>query len=386
MTAALSAAAQQPVSTPGERQIVVWRVGSPYTGDIPDTTVPLDLKVNAAKIGCSIRIEAFRAKAFAQTFFDAFERHQEPDVIAFDNYGIIDGITTQLGGFTGIGSSPTVRNNLVAVSESLKNFVAGDRLGGWQFLVSTSKNREAARLLALRPPECSGGLPLTPMPSDIQLIAQRVSDTYLQRSTSLQTYEDGNRLIAEGVGRDPLQVSETKACGCWGNEHLAFVSMVSTFDSTKMVGQIHVLLILRKQGAQWQLLAASTDPISNGPFLSQIPAISGVLQKPWNSSNEPIPAELLFPENGGLPKPASGERFGNFNWRPSPSVDVVAEIVEFAYQNDARLFLRLRSRKLTTDEISEGLLLHSQSQWKWRVWSITDAGTVAFSQPRSFWH
>jgi hypothetical protein len=100
--AAPSIFSQGPVSSSGGTTIVVWRVGSPHAGDTPDTTVPLDLKLSAKKLGVTVRIEAFPAKGFAQTFFDAFEAHQEPDVISIDNYGIIDGITTKLGAFTGM--------------------------------------------------------------------------------------------------------------------------------------------------------------------------------------------------------------------------------------------------------------------------------------------
>ena len=118
--AALPAPAQQAVSTGAGGPIVVWKVGSPHAGDTPDTTVPPDLELNAEKIGGSIRIEALPATGFAQTFFDALEKHQEPDVLAFDNFGIIDGIKTAPGDFTGIGSRETVRKSLIQVTNSLK--------------------------------------------------------------------------------------------------------------------------------------------------------------------------------------------------------------------------------------------------------------------------
>jgi hypothetical protein len=363
---------------------VVWKVGSPHTGDTPDTTAPLDLKLSAKKLGTTVRIKAFPAKGFAQTFFDAFEAHQEPDVIAIDNYGIIDGITTKLGAFTGIGSSQTVARSLVTVTDSLKG-LAGGR-GGWQFLVSTSKNHEVARLLALQPPECDARTPQLLVPVEVQPVARTIADAYLQQLASLKTYEDSDRLVAEGMRRGPLHVDETTTCGYWGNDHLAFISLVSTYESAKAIGQIPVLLVLRKQDTQWRLLTASTDPISNGGFLMQIAAISGVLQGSSNNGSNPNAAELLSPADGQTPVPGASQRFGNFTWRSSASHNVVAEIVEFAYQNDARLFLRLRQTNLTTEQISDGQLWTSRSEWKWRVWSINDAGAVAFSESRSFLH
>src|ERR1700675_1828737 len=67
--------------------------------------------------------------------------NQEPDILVIDNYGMIDGITTPLGDFTGIGSSGKIRQGLVKVSESLSALEGPKR--GWEFLMQTSKNHEA---------------------------------------------------------------------------------------------------------------------------------------------------------------------------------------------------------------------------------------------------
>jgi hypothetical protein len=225
------------------------------------------------------------------------------------------------------------------------------------------------------------------LPRDIQIVAPRISAAYLQGATaSLKAYEDPDRLVSEGTRRDPLQVSETRDCGYWGNEHLAFVPVSFSYQSAKTIGWIDVLLILRKQRTQWQLLAASTDPISTGSFLNQVPQLAAALQKPWNPGSQPVSAKLLSPQDGQSPAPAAGQRFGDFVWQPSPSGNVVAEIVEFAYQNDARLFLRSRSSRLATDQISSGQLWNTRSQWRWRIWSVSDASAVSFSQARSFAH
>ena len=381
----LLALAQERVSSFSDAPIIVWRIGSPHTGDTPDTTVPLDLQLKAEKIGSDIKVEAFPAQEFSQIFFEAFKAHQEPDILAFDNYGILDGITTNLGGFTGIGSSPTVRKALIEVTGSLKDLTGGQ--GGWQFLISTSKNHQAAKTLALQSPECDASLVSeSSPPSDVQILASRISDAFLEQSRSLQAYENGKRLVAEGVRRGPVQVLETKACGYWGNDHLAFVSLLSSYQSAKQVGQIPVLLVLRKQDDTWRLLTASTDPISNTRFLEQIRSLAGRLQRPWNQRSEPQPAELLSPEDGQFPPAEPGQRFGSFRWSPSASDDVVAEVVEFAYQNDARLFLRLRTKGVTSEQLSAGELWTSRSEWKWRVWSISEAGTIAFSPARRFPH
>ncbi len=335
-------------------------------------------------MGYEIRIEAFAAHRFAQIFFDAFATNQEPDVISFDNYGILRGITTQLGAFTGIESSPVVQKSLVLVTGSFKALEGG--LGGWQFLVSTSRNYEAARSVALASSECDRVLPSTTIPAEIQSVSQSIAGAFLQQARSLRAREDSKRLVAAGFRRGPVRVSETKACGFWGNENLAFVSLVSTYESATAVGQIPLLLVLRRQGSRWRLLVASADPISNNSFLKAIPGFAGLLHTPGDERNEPQSAELLSPEDGQAPLPEPGQRFGTFRWAPSSSEDVVAEVVEFAYQDDARLFLKLRSKQHTNEQISAGSLWNSHSEWDWRVWSITNAGVIAFSRTRSFPH
>jgi hypothetical protein len=383
LSASVVTIAQQPASNSAEGQIVVWRVGSPYVGDTPDTTAPLDLKLKAEELGSPMHIESFPAKGFAQVFFDAIEAHHEPDIITFDNAGILNGCSTPLGSFTGIGSSPKVREALIQVTGSLKELTGG--LGGWQYLVSTSKNYEVGRKLALRPPTCDPRLPSNTVPADNQRFAKGISKLYLQQSSSLRDYEDSQRLIAGGVQRDPLQVSETETCGYWGNSRLRFVSLISTYETAKVIGQIPVLLILRKPNSEWKLLAASTDPISTFTFLQQIPSFSAMLQDNSSGTVELLPASLM-PLNGRAPVPTTGQQYGEFTWQPSPSDNVVAEIAEFAYQNDARFVLRLRQNIAASDEVSEGQLWHTASKWQWRIWSISNNGDVVFSQAESFPH
>jgi ABC-type glycerol-3-phosphate transport system substrate-binding protein len=100
---------KSPASGPAEEAITLWKVGSPHTGNTPNTTVPLNLEQPAERMGIRITVQAFPAEGFAQKFFDAFKSGQAPDVLCFDNYGIIDGITTPRGTFEGIGSDENIR-------------------------------------------------------------------------------------------------------------------------------------------------------------------------------------------------------------------------------------------------------------------------------------
>ncbi len=60
------------------------------------------------------------------------------------------------------------------------------------------------------------------------------------------------------------------------------------------MGHASLLLVFRKTSSLWRLLVAARDPVA---------------------------------------------RFGSFEWQPSTSEDVVAEIAEFSYNDVARLFL-----------------------------------------------
>jgi len=382
-------APNQPVAQPSrspipteERPIRVWKVGSPHTGATPDQTVPLDLDLSARKIGHALTIESFPAKGFADRLFDAYKQGEQPDILAIDNYGIIDGITTPLGSFTGVGSSKTIRKDLVGASESLTDLEG--RSGGWEFLLSSSKNFAAAKLLALRSPECER-TGTSQLPKDLQKLAPEVAWAYLEgKPAPPKTSDDAARLNV-GSTNSVRQVSETKECGYWGDERLAFVPMVFSFESAQSLGQITVLLAFRKEQNEWRLLTSSTDPMSNGSFVDQLPKLAASLQNPRSPIRAPAPAKLIAPDDGHYPQPAGGERFGNFVWQPSKSGDVVAEVVEFAYDGNSRLFARLRSSSPPpTDEISSGQLWTTKSPWKWRVWSISGQGAVSFSEARSF--
>jgi hypothetical protein len=369
-------------SLPAGEVITVWKVGSPFSGDAPGTSIPADLESRAEELGYKLRIESFSAKGFAQTFLDAFANNQEPDILVIDNYGMINGITTPLGSFTGIGSSGKIRQSLVKVSESLRGLQGPKK--GWEFLLQRSKNHEAAKFLALRSPDCDASWQNLALTEDLKAIAVRIGSTYVAAAPSLEGFEDADRLHAERANQEQLKVSEIRECGFWGNDHLAFVPMVLSFESPKELGHVTVLLTLRRQESEWRLLTASRDPVTTTSFVREMPKLSSLLGTPWTSGAAPSPAKLDG-EDGRFPQPPSGQRYGDFTWQPSGSVDVVAEIAEFAYKNDARLFATFPSgNNPMSGQVSTGQLWTTHSPWKWRVWSITSDGNVSFSEAQSF--
>ena len=377
-----------PKLRPEEGLIIVWKVGSPYHGDTPDTTIPPDLEQTAEKMGLKITVRAFPAVGFAQQFFEAFKKGQEPDILAINNYGIIDGITTPLGDFTGIASDETIREKLVRVTGSLNGLEGLGNNNGWESLVTTSEHSRVAKLLAVRSPECKQNWNLAPLTQDLQESVIPIARAYLQGDRkSLAAFEDRERLHTDVEHPRQLNIFEMKGCGYWGDQRLAFVPVVSSYESAKAVGQISLLLTPRKQQTQWQLLTGSTDPLSISRFPDGIPKLVSLLQEGRTPGGKPLPAKLLAPEDGQSPVPAHGQRFGDFVWQPSTSTDVAAQIIEFAYNDDARLFLRFFSgNTLANDQLSAGQLWTTRGLWRWRVWSISDSGAISFSEARSFSH
>jgi hypothetical protein len=384
------------------QEIIVWKVGDPHKGETPDTDISPNLEKIAGKMGFRFVVRAFPAIGFAQQFFDAFNAGEEPDILAINNYGIIDGIRTALGDFIGIGSDPTVREKLVKVSESFW----GLKSNGWEFLVTSSKHADAAASLALRSFEYDlfwgfihtdyGRMKLSPLSNELQEIVPDIALAFLQGDRAvLAAFEDRERLHTDIQVPKQFNILKMKILGKWGNARLAFVPVVSIHKSANQWGRISLLLILRKQDGQWKLLAASTDPISTSVGIRDL---AKLLRQSPASAKIPLPAKLLAPKDGQFPEPPQGQRFGNFFWQPSTSSDIVAQVFEFAYGSvaygsDVRLLLRVSSDDSRpvpwefpkNNQISAGVLGNSGHN-RWRVWSISDSGTISFSDSRSFIH
>jgi hypothetical protein len=105
------------------QEIIIWKVGDPHKGELPDTSISSSLEQIAEKMGFRMAVRAFPAVGFARQFFDAFDEGLEPDILAINNYGIINGIKTALGDFTGIGSNKAIREKLVR---------SPNPYGGWE--------------------------------------------------------------------------------------------------------------------------------------------------------------------------------------------------------------------------------------------------------------
>jgi hypothetical protein len=391
--------------------IIVWRIGSPHRGDTPDTSVPLDLEADAEKLGYNLKVESFPADDFAEMLLDAFKKNREPDILCIDNYGLIEGIKTDRGRFIGIAANEQVRQSLIKVTESFK--VLERPRDGWEFLFRTSRNFEAARALALRSVECNQNPPSPSMSEAQTSLIERLAQAFMEGPEASAAFRDPDSLEgaanqiapgqvsiktafrspgpgnSKGVNPDLLRlhVRETRACGYWGNDHLAFASALSTYATEKSVGRLPELLVLRKLQGQWKILVASTDVHSNTAFLREVPKLASLLQSPWTSDNSLLPAKILAPEDGKAPASSPGERDAKFEWQPGESVNRVAEIIEFAFRDDDWLIVKFTSGSSTSSEqLAESQLWFTGTLWRWRVWSISNSGGVSFSESRSLPH
>jgi hypothetical protein len=369
-----------------DKAVNIWIVGSPHTDDVPPSRIPVEILDNARVSFISIDVKVLPAKGFADTFFRSFEKNLGPDVLIVDNIGHIDGITTPRGNFVGIASNPKVRSALVTVSQSFDSFGSG-----WKFLISTSRNHDKAKALAMVPPKCKAEFSesvgkLSPVElSQARAVAISAGYSYLTcNREGMSAISDKDRL---GTGcideKEPYFTKVVNACGVFGNERLAFVSLVTSFSNERSVGQMSLISALRKPEQKWQLLSISGDPVSvdllEGPFQR---LASSLMQSPVADLRAPAPAELITAD-WQLPEPASGERFGNFIWKPSPSPDVIGEIVEFEYGSSTRLFLFF-DLSASEKQLSTGNLWITDDIWHWRIWSIGKSGALALSPHRSF--
>ena len=360
----------------------VWKIGSPHTGDTPRASTPYELSWEMARRKAKMSVEAFPARGFAARFRDAVARNNPPDVLVFDNHGVMDGITTDLGHFEGIGEEPIVRRQFIRVTGAFDDLLGPK--GGWAYLFTSSPGYEAARRLALRTPECAY-LESRAQPELLEILP-KVTAAYLGGDDP-SLYSDTDRIPAKsGSTWGALTTGVIRSCGVWGNDRLAFASMRASYESPTRIGHIPVLLALRRSSGQWRVLSAARDPITNTEFIRDIASIASLLTGGRGLGASPEPATLLSPLTGQLPEPADGQRFGPFRWRSSQSTEVVADIAEFAYHDDARLFFRFGGFPEAPNLVSEGHLWTTFSEWSWRIWSVTSDGNITFSEARTFTH
>lgn len=382
----------------GSNVIRVWTVGSPHTGALPSPVVPPELRQRAESLGYTIEVETFRASGFTARFRQALQEHNEPEILAFDNYGVISGVRTANGWFEGLDSDRRMAPNLVLVHETLTTL----QTRGWIMLVQSAVNFEAARALSTPPVECDAqpGRAVEPALQLAQEKAVFAARAYLDcdRSTLAAISDDARMVQQCFMPQSDTKIDSVKACRVSGNQKLAFVSLLSGFsaklrDATGLLpsragmdlGQQSILAVLRNQNGNWRLLAITHDP-ANTVKPHPLTASKGFLNsldQEQPADMTPDPARHLMP-NGMFPVPPKRERFGDFIWLPSESTDVIGQVAEFSWGRDTNYGLtRLFFLPASENKLSSGLLMSGGLSF-WRVWSISKTGDIAFSERHSF--
>jgi hypothetical protein len=342
-----------------KQDIRVWKVGSPHEGDTPDSTPPFDLQKEAKTLGYFLIVKGYPAKGFADKFFDAFEKNEEPDVLAINNYGIINGITTNLGDFTGIGNSKTITDKMIFTHGSLAELE--DQRGGWQILFSTSKNHHGAKLLALRQPDCDPKLKLA-----LGDINEALADD-LQRN-ALKYVVESNSFHAQ-LGSD----FKVTICDFWGNNSIAFLKTVVNADQGKAVGWTDILIIMSKTETSWNLESFG----GNTNIISELNKTVRLHASPsGNSLGNKL--KIVGPADGTkatrIPPPS-------LEWEWGGEIkNVAVNLVESQAQSNNRWFGN--NFTLVQPENKIKLLAPfglGQQPHRWRVWIIDKNGSIVQS-------
>jgi hypothetical protein len=376
----------------------VWTVGSPHTGVLPPAVLPKELQRQAQSLGLTIEIETFRAAGFAARFNQALQDHNEPEILTFDNYGVLLGIHTPLGWHEGVATDFQKGSVLAWVHEALTDL----QPRGWVMLVRSAVNFEAARMLSMQPPVCKpamrlGATPRHPDLSQVQETATSAARAYLACDRdNLSLVSDDARLGQKCfLPQSDTKVETIKTCQVSGNRNLAFVSLTSSFSADTRVpiiqlglvhgmdlGQQSIFAVLRNQGGIWRVLAITDDSVNTVARIPvTTPSFVNLLDDGGTPGLAPTPAQLLTPD-GMFPRPRPGERFGDFLWQPTQNPEVIGQVVEFMLGKDhggrTRLFF-LPSRE---SKLSSGLIMGGTSVW--RVWSVSKSGEIAFSEQYSY--
>jgi hypothetical protein len=111
----------------------------------------------ASRQGIELTVEAFPAAGFQETFRESqAARDLLPDLLIFDNMGILTGFPPQYGGYEGIAEDLTVRRDFIRATGTFDSLL-GPR-SGWVYLHRQSPNHARAKRVALRCPSRSGSL------------------------------------------------------------------------------------------------------------------------------------------------------------------------------------------------------------------------------------
>jgi hypothetical protein len=374
----------------GDDVLRIWKVGSPFDDRIPRTVVPSYLSDAAERAGLRVVVEAFSGRAFPAAWAEATARSVLPDLLVVNHSGQIHGAVLPKGRIAGVAEDPDARRHFIRLDGIYQELISVG--GGVVYLHDASPRHGVLRASILEPRTCAD---LTAADAETTARAVTLATAYLAENDAvLQAASDPDRLVTTRARGEPVSVVTAGPCLSWSIPRLALVQVAATFASDTAIGHAQVLVVLRRRDAGWTLLAAARDTISNASFVRQAVAtlsldpraVAPVRPDAPGAGRPLVAAALIAPADGRFPFPPFLQEFGAFEWTSSPSPEVVAEVVEFAGRGDARLVVPRRGLLDLAGSLSAREAPWTNSDWRWRVWSITGEGDVVFSETRTFRH
>lgn len=347
----------------------IWIIGSPHDRSVPRRRLPSRLAKILKRHHARAIIKSFSAKQFPARYADARSEGKGPDILIGQN----------ILPFRKVMKEPGLKTRLQRARGILKYT--------YVFLDRDSKHYTSARKLALRKPQCPSSWKASDpaLSEDLEPLTMILIPAYLKGDKSaLRTHMDAQYLSISPIRlKKNLTDESVEACRFWGNNKLAFVPVVTSFESEQELGHKTILLIFRNKSERWRLLSATADPVTISQINKQLATLLNKLHKQPRHVSKLRPARLKSPANYGYPAPQGKKRFGNYTWQPSTDRKVIAEVVEFSripHGEGPRLFIMLRNKRNTPSSISAGKLWGKK--WRWRVLSIGVDGSVVFSKSR----
>ena len=379
--------------------ILVWKVGSPWDGGTPASTLSVDISSLATRLNYKLVVVGVPAEGFADRLHKAVEDGTEPEIIAIDNYGLIEGITSDKGRFDGIGDDASIAPRLISISEALSALNPQSR--GWVFLLSGSRQYQKAYNLATAANNCSS-TEVVSKGASVQTVRSKVTAVALESArqfTSCATVSAGASLTPSlrantcEIGHGPVAVSSASVCSFAGNPQLAFVTIGVTFSGGKTVGRKNLLVGVTNDADNPKVLFVTDDSYSFDQFSVQQNSdlgrpfrdhLNALLDCQKNDQGAPLAATLITSDGFERRRPQQRTAFPTFEWTTSSSSNVAFEIVEFQIGGTkSRIFFQ-SGKPGARQTLSSGYLMSDRKPSQWRVLSVNTCGSLSLTPFRSY--
>ena len=257
-----------PSCASSRRDVIIWRVGSPHRrSEVPAKDASSLVRNLAAKQDVELAVDAFPADGFQTRFRESQARESLPDLLVFDNMGVLTGFPPQYGGgYEGIAENPSMRRDFIRVTGTFESLLGPQR--GWTYLHKQSPNHTRAKRLALTQPTCPDWTHWPAEHSEVIPIVRSTAMAYLRGERErLRILADPERLETTPAKTwQRARVDLVQPCGIIANETLAFAWLQVVYQTSSALGHKPLLVVLRK-------FAEGIDAF--GPATGRLPGTSG---------------------------------------------------------------------------------------------------------------